>query len=101
MRFFVNMRHLLVALLVLLVSPIVAASQVSTAFEKNVYFPDLTNKLETDSIYGSKEDQHLGSGMINLSPWVDTKYTKLLIGGLPGATDELSFVRSPNYNLDN
>lgn len=74
-------------------------AQVSTAFEHNIYFPQFSDPLETDSLYGSKPNQQMGSGMINLGPWVDTKYNEILIGGLPGAENESSSVRSPNYDI--
>jgi hypothetical protein len=93
------MHKLAFLLLALLSTPWTSKAQVSTAFEKNVYFPDLTNKMETDSIYGSVEDQHMGGGMINMGPWVDTKYNQTMISGLTAKDPSLYSVRSPNYDL--
>lgn len=70
---------IMIAALVVLPQYLVAQNR-SDAFDANCYFPELGNRSEIDSIYGSTHLQFLGSSPVLISP--DGKQEQLLIGGL-------------------
>ena len=80
-----------------------AEAQVSSsAFDPNCYQPRLGVASEIDSIYGSKDQQHLGEYMAAFPPSKDFPLGSVAITGLPNTPPFLSFVpQGSSFNLHN
>ena len=83
------MRPFLIVLLAILSAPISAWSQGSPAFDSNVYFPDLDNPNEIETLVSTKSDPY--RQIIKTIPASDVSpYGQLMFLGPPGVSHKIA-----------
>jgi hypothetical protein len=84
--------------LVLLVSVVFGYGLAYGQFDPNCYYPKIGEEIDT--IYGSKNEQQLGSYMMSLPRLKDEEYNRIGVYGLPGHIDKYTtFKTGPGFDL--